>query len=67
MSHQVNTELLELASHHIDYWAGEGVGALIEADIERNDLEALSQHVAESAREMFRLEYNPEQESPDVY
>lgn len=67
MSNNVNSELLELASHHIDYWAGEGIGAVIEQDIELNDLEALEAHIQESAKIMFQLEYNPEQEAVDAY
>ena len=61
MSNNNNTELLELASEHISYWEGEGIGAVLEADLDRDDLEALSEHLKESARIMFDLEYNPDE------
>jgi len=54
------TKLLELASEHISYWEGEGIGAYIEADIDRNDYESLEEHLKESAKIMFELEYTPE-------
>lgn len=53
MSHQVNTDLYEIAADHIDYWAGEGIGAVIEADVNRDDLDSLYNHIQESARLMF--------------
>lgn len=59
MSQDSNTELLELASFHIDHWAGEGIGAALEADIERNDLDSLKFHLKASMDLMFELEYNP--------
>lgn len=65
MSQQDNTDLLELAQYHIDYWAGEGVGKALEDDVERKDLQSLYEHVMESSRIMFDLEYQPEQ--TDVY
>ena len=55
-----NKKLLELASEHTSYWEGEGIGAYIEADIDRNDYESLEEHLKESAKIMFELEYNPE-------
>ena len=61
MSNNNNTELLELASEHISYWEGEGIGAVLEADLDRDDLEALSEHLKESARIMYQLEYNPKE------
>lgn len=68
MSNSSNTELLELAGEHSSYWAGEGIGAAIDADIERNDLDALSEHLKQSASLIFQLEYNPtELEASDVY
>ena len=67
MSDNSNTDLYELAAEHIDYWAGEGIGAALEADLERDDLDALNQHLKESAKIMFDLEYNPEPEQTDAY
>lgn len=68
MTNRVNTELIELASDHIDYWAGEGIGAVIIEDIHRGDLDALQAHIKESAKLMFDLEYNPtELEATDAY
>lgn len=60
MSLQANTELMELAQYHLDYWAGEGIGKVIEADIERGDLEQLEADIKQSASLMFQLEYNPQ-------
>ncbi len=67
MSDLVNTDLLDEAVWAVDYWAGEGIGAVIEADIERNDLEALAVHLKESQDLMFQLEYTPEVETNDSY
>lgn len=61
MSLQANTDILELAADHLDYWAGEGIGAAIAQDIERGDLEGLEAHIKESAKLMFDLEYNPDE------
>lgn len=60
MSNQTNTDLLELASEHISYWEGEGIGAVIEADLDKDDLESLSEHLRESARIMYDQEYQPD-------
>lgn len=49
MSDFINTNLLELAADHIDFWAGEGIGAVLEDDLKRNDLDSLAVHVKESA------------------
>lgn len=67
MSHESNTQLYELAAQHISYWAGEGLGAVLEADLERDDLDALSEHLKDSANRMFDLEYSLEPEATDVY
>lgn len=45
MSNTVNTELLERAALMIDYFLGKMPAQVIEADIDRNDLEALNYHV----------------------
>jgi len=54
------TELLELASFHISYWEGEGVGQYIEYAVDHKDYKSLEQYLKESARTMFDLEYNPD-------
>lgn len=59
MSQDTNTELLELASEHLSYWEGKGIGEAITADIQRGDLEALREHLKESAKLIFEFEYNP--------
>lgn len=66
MSQESNTNLLELAAEHLDYWAGEGIGAVLEADLARDDLDSLSMHLRESAKLMFDLEYRP-LEATDVF
>ena len=57
MSNQINTELLELAAEHIDYWAGEGIGKVLEKDLADNNLEKLHSDVLESARLIHEFEY----------
>ena len=71
MSKQANTDLLELAHEHSEYWTGTLMGKLIDHDVETNDLESLEAHLKESSNLMFEAEYNPN-ESPlvgdgDVY
>lgn len=60
MSNQNNTDLLELATYHISYWEGEGIGAILEQDLDRDDLEGLAEHLKQSAILMYDLEFNPE-------
>lgn len=57
MSNQVNTELLELASEHISYWAGEGIGKVLELDVELGDYDKLNEDIQTSAALMHQLEY----------
>jgi hypothetical protein len=52
MSKEQNTLLLERASEQIDYWTGTMHARVIEADIDRDDLEALREHVVQAEREM---------------
>lgn len=59
MSHNSNTNIMEEAQQALEYWEGEGIGKVIEADIDRNDLEALAQHLKESSKLIFESEYNP--------
>lgn len=66
MSNQTNTNLLELASEHISYWEGEGIGAVLEADLDRDDLDSLKQHLVDSAVMMAQLEYQPEPTTPET-
>jgi hypothetical protein len=61
MSQQINTELIELAQDHMDYWAGTVWVGLIESALERHDLERLHELLKESSKEMFNREYNPEE------
>ena len=62
MSNQVNTNLMELASDHIDFWQGTLRAEVLEGDLERNDMESLSQHILESAQEMAIQEQQDHQE-----
>lgn len=62
MSNQTNDNLRELAYEHISYWSGVGVGAVLEADLERDDLDSLADHLKESARLMFDLEFKSREE-----
>lgn len=57
MSNQVNTELLELASEHISYWAGEGIGKVLELDVELGDYDKLNEDIRTSAALMHQLNY----------
>ena len=66
MSKEENTRLLELASEHISYWEGEGIGAVLEADLDRDDLEALAEHLVESAKLIFDQEFQPEPITPET-
>lgn len=59
MSDYQNDQLYELARDHLEYWEGEGIGAVIQADLDRDDLESLHEHLKESARLMFEAEFNP--------
>lgn len=45
MTDYINIELLELAAQHIDYWAGRGIGPILENDLNADDLEALAKHL----------------------
>jgi hypothetical protein len=59
MSVNENSELIELAVHHMDYWTGTIWEKVLAADIERQDLESLAEHIRESAKAMYDKEYNP--------
>lgn len=48
MSDSTNTNLLERAAEMVDYWGDTTAGKVIEADLERNDLDALNKHVCEA-------------------
>ncbi len=65
MSLEANTNILEVASWHIDYWAGEGIGRKLELDIHMNDLEQLEADIKESTKLMFDLEYSLEPTDAD--
>lgn len=59
MSNNENQNIMEEAQHALEYWEGEGIGKVIEADIDRNDLEALYGHLKESDKLIYELEYRP--------
>lgn len=61
MSNYQNEQLYDLARDHLEYWEGEGIGAVIQADLDRDDLESLHEHLKESARLMFEAEYDPQE------
>lgn len=48
MSDSSNTRLLERAAEMIDYWTDKTPAKVIEADIQRNDMESLWLHVAQA-------------------
>lgn len=56
MSQDINTQLLERASEVITYFEGKQPAFVIERDLAREDLEALSQHVAEGEAIMAQEE-----------
>jgi hypothetical protein len=45
MSDKVNSELFDRAAEMYEYWVGTPIARVIEADMARNDLEGLRQHV----------------------
>lgn len=65
MSTEVNTQLLEEAAELIDRWVGTTRAAVLEADLERNDLESLALHVKELRDLDFQEFYNPEEPNPE--
>jgi len=54
MSNQTNTELLELAKDHQEYWTGTVWEKAIQRMIDTNDLDALKELLIKSAIEMGR-------------
>ena len=60
MSNIQNDNLFERAEEQLEYWTNTMWARVIEADIDRNDLEALSYHVNEAEREMAIQEDNHE-------
>lgn len=52
MSNQTNTELLELAKDHQEYWTGTIWEKTIQRMVDNNDLEALKELLIKSAIEM---------------
>ena len=57
MSHQANTQLLERAKEMQEYWAGTQWERLIQYDLDNDDLEALSHHVALAGAEASQQEF----------
>ena len=54
MSNQTNTELLELAKDHQEYWTGTVWEKVIQRMVDTNDLDALKELLIKSAIEMGR-------------
>lgn len=54
MSNQTNTELLELAKDHQEYWTGTVWEKAIQRMVDTNDLDALKELLIKSAIEMGR-------------
>jgi len=52
VSLEQNTILYEKAAEIMDYWVGTMWERVIQADLDRDDLEALAYHVAHAAAEM---------------
>lgn len=67
MSNQVNTDLLEQASFHLDYWTGTLWEKLIQHAVDTNDLEQLEKLISDSWTEIFNKEYQPDTEVGDVW
>jgi len=57
MSQDNNTTLLELASEHISFWAGEGIGKVLELDVATGDYDKLNEDIRTSAAIMHQLNY----------
>lgn len=58
MSNNYNEELLERAAEAIDYFGDTTISKILEADIERNDLEGLVAHVAIAEAQMAQQEFH---------
>ena len=56
MSNTINTNLMEQAADAIDRWVGTPWVEVLEGDLERLDMESLSFHLLECAREENRQE-----------
>ena len=57
MSNEANTELLELAADHIDYWTGTIWEQILINDLDSQDYDALTYHLLESSQEMAESEF----------
>jgi len=63
MSEEVNTLLLERAAEMLDYYEGTTIAKVIQADLDRDDLESLYMHVCKAEAQAAQEEF----ESADVY
>lgn len=66
MSNQVNTDLLEQANFHLDYWSGTLWEKLIQHAIDQKDYEELQRLCKQSWDEIYKIEFTPLVAS-DVY
>lgn len=57
MSNDTNLNLYERAAEMIDCWPGTVIAEVIEADIERGDLEALYEHVCQAEAQAAQEEF----------
>jgi hypothetical protein len=53
-------QLLELASEHISYWEGEGIGSAIEFAVEHENYSLLEKLLKDSAKQIFINEFRPD-------
>lgn len=58
MSNFENTRLYERAAEAIDYWGDTLIAQVIEQDLERQDLDALYQHVCEAEARAAEQEFH---------
>jgi hypothetical protein len=63
MSNEINEQLMERAASMIDYYEGKLPAQMIELDLERNDLDALYDHVCAAEAMLAQEEF----ENADIY
>lgn len=56
MSVETNSQLLDRAAEMIEFWTGTALSKVLQADIERNDLDALRGHVNQAEAQASRVE-----------
>lgn len=67
MSNTSNTDLLEAANFHLEFWAGTLWEKLIQHAIDQGDYEELRSLIAQSLNEMYYMEYRPVVRQIEVY